>query len=48
MILGVDCDEAISIYCNTDGNAKSISLSGTCGDVSALAGPLPMTEHFES
>lgn len=48
MILGVDCDEAISIYCNTDGNAKSISLSVTCGDVSALAGPLPMTEHFES
>lgn len=48
MLIGVDCNEAISIYCNTDSNEKSISISVTYTGVSTNVGPLPMTEHFES
>lgn len=48
MMIGVDCNEAISIYCNTDSNGKSISISVTYTGVSTNVGPLYMTEHFES
>lgn len=48
MLIGVDCNEAVSIYCNTDSNGKSISISVTYTGVSVNVGPLYMTEHFES
>lgn len=48
MLIGVDCNEAISIYCNTDGDVKSLSMSVTYTGISVNVGPLPMTEHFES